>query len=120
MTEKLNELQSELTLLRESAGQRNRNHREIRLGCFVAQGLISGCGLAVMLGAKYVESYEKDFKEFINLVTDERFGAIIATLGEDHFRHEESLLKHGFNMLTTYNNPLHGEKYSQSLYILFL
>lgn len=92
-------------------------------------GMITGCGLGQITGLRYLnidnnlEITKKEFISKFESIKNDGCGAVLCTLGEDHYsRLEEIILNLGFELISEYNNYRHSKdgNYKQRLYILKL
>ncbi len=98
-------------------------YQEIPLGAYSKlriSGAITGCGLGQLHGVIYLDN-DASINEFKKAVAEFKrngVGAFICTLGQSHYRREQSLLDLGFERISEYHNYRHGNTYMQRLYIL--
>ncbi len=87
----------------------------------------TGCGLGQLNGNVYIPNDDSSLEEIKKKLIEEknrlRYGAIIATIGDTHFKDETAkyssiLEKLGFKKILDYPNTNHGTDYKQHLYIL--
>lgn len=87
-------------------------------------GVITGCGLAQMVGVvtylnpRNIKNFKKLLKQITTDYKKDGAGGIICTLGEDFWEKEKFLLSCKFELLSEYHNYTHGPTYKQRLYIL--
>lgn len=87
-------------------------------------GLITGCGLGQIHGVTQLGD-DISKKEFIAALQDfkkDGVGAVLCTLGANHYQYEKTILNLGFEKMAEYSNYRHGDDgyYKQRMYLLKL